>query len=45
MIDHTELLRLWRAGNDTVSIAIELCAPESQVERRLHVILESERAA
>lgn len=39
-----ELMDLWRAGFDTCAIAAMLSAPEHEVERRLHRILDARRA-
>lgn len=39
----TELLELWQQGNDTYAIATRLCAPEHEIERRLHAALDARR--
>jgi len=39
------LMGLWRAGFDTHDIAPLLRAPEHEVERRLHRILDARHAA
>lgn len=38
-----EILKLWRKGRDTYDIAVQLGIPEHGVERRLHLMLESDK--
>lgn len=38
-----EILKLWQAGNDTLDIARALMVAESEVARRVPVILERNR--